>query len=120
MGIGLIIARDDGNSRREITLSEWQGLVVADDEIRLSSEPIRTPDPDSGEVIALAVQPGASELRLEGEWVLFLTWQRGTLRGRYLHEMEAETHPVRCKIAELSRKLNASIFVDVQDEPLDW
>jgi hypothetical protein len=120
MSISLIVERNDGVSRTEITFAEWEHLVVADCGLRMSAQPVQARNPHTGELLSIARGQRASEFRLGEKWIPFLEWRRGTLRCRYSEEMEAPENSIRIKIADLSRKLHASIFVDVQDEPLQW
>lgn len=120
MSISLFIERHDESGRQEIDLAEWQQIAMTDADLRLWSGPLRIRNPQSGEVISIPVGPGASELRLQGEWTPFLVWQGGALTCQYREEMEDPDNPVRLKIVELLQTLRASIFVDVQDEPLEW
>ncbi len=77
-------------------------------------------NPRTGELIRMNVGRGASVLHLQGDWIPFLEWRRGSLICQYNEELEDPDHPVRRKIVELSQTLRASIFLDVQDEPLEW
>jgi len=120
MSITLIIERNDGFSRTDIELAEWQSIVTADSELRMSVQPIQARNPQTGELISITAVQGTSEIHLEDKWIPFLAWRRGVLMCRYSEEMEAPGNPIRIKITDLSRKLQASIFVDVQDEPLQW
>jgi hypothetical protein len=122
MSISLVIERNDGINRADIALPEWRNIVAADSELRMAVQPTQVRNPQTGELIGIAPAQGTSEIYLEEKWIPFLEWQRGRLSCRYSEEMETETpqNPVRIKIAYLSRKLDASIFVDVQDEPLAW
>jgi hypothetical protein len=120
MSISLVIERNDGIRRTSIALAEWRNIVAADDDLRMAVEAVQARNPKTGELISITRAPGTSEIHLEEKWVPFLEWRRGILTCRYSEEMEAPRNPIRIKIADLSRKLNASIFVDVQDEPLRW
>jgi hypothetical protein len=120
MGISLIIKRDDGTTRTDIALAEWENIVATDGDLRMTSQPIQARDPRTGELIRIARAQGASEIYLEERWIPFLAWGRGVLTCRYLEEMELPGNPLRIKIVDLSRKLHAAIYLDVQDEPLEW
>jgi hypothetical protein len=120
MSVTLAIRRDDGFSRTDITLTEWQDIVMADADLRMSTEPVIARNPHTGELISIARAQGSSEIYLEEEWIPFLEWRRGILTCRYSEEMDAPENPLRVKIADLSRRLRASVFVDVQDEALGW
>jgi hypothetical protein len=120
MSISLVIERNDGISRIDIALAEWQNVVDADTELRMAGQPVQAKNPQTGEVISVVRAKGASEIYLKEKWTPFLEWRRGYLTCRYSEEMESPQNLIRIKIADLSRKLHAVIFVDVQDEPLKW
>jgi hypothetical protein len=120
MSINLVLKRNEGFSGTEITLTEWQNMVAADAELRMSVQPVQVRNPQTGELIHIARAQGVSEIHFEEQWIPFLEWRRGMLTCRYSEEMDAPENPIRLKIVNLSRRLHASIFVDVQDEPLKW
>lgn len=121
MSISLFIERrDESGQLREIGLADWQDIVAADADLRLSDEPLHARNPQSGEIISMPVGPGASELRVQGEWIPFLEWRRGALTCRYRETMEDPDDPFRRKLVELAPIFRAAIFVDVQDEALEW
>lgn len=120
MSINLVLKRNEDFSPTEITLAEWQNIVAADAELRMAVQPVQVRNPQTGELIHIARAQGGSEIHFEEQWIPFLEWRRGMLTCRYSEELDAPENPIRIKIANLSRQLHASIFVDVQDEPLNW
>ena len=120
MSVSLIIERNDGTGRKDVALAEWENIVAAHDDLRMTVQPVQARNPQMGEIISIARAQGASEIFVEEKWIPFLEWRRGFLVCRYSEAMESPQNLLRIKIADVSRELHAAIFVDVQDEPLKW
>ena len=63
---------------------------------------------------------GQTELITDGKRVPFLRHTEGELRMRFHPDFENLDNPVRKKIAEIARKLDALITIDAVDVFLDW
>lgn len=123
MGITLIVTRSFDRSLDEtglkIGLDEWLEFVQHDPTLRFQQEPyvIQTP---SGSRISSPVAKSQAELDVGGQFMPLLYYRDGELCRGYFRELENPLNPIRQKIAEVARNLDAIITHDCGHEIIDW
>lgn len=115
MGIGIVIYRSS-----PISLEEWHAVVASDASLRDRGQPYAATNPKSGELLNIAASEADAEIQVSGEWIPLLRWRRGALVAEYRAEFEAPSNPVRLKLSEVARRLNAVLGTDAGDEALNW
>lgn len=118
MGITLYIERP--RSQPAIELNEWLSSIEADAVLRQRVAPYTVVNPTTGDVIEMPTGEADSEIRIDSEWTSFLIFRRGALAMNYIKDLDDPRNLQRRKIAAIARALNAQIFTDVEDAPLDW
>jgi hypothetical protein len=124
MSVTLIITRSlDKNHQKTgkiIKLDEWLNLVQQDPALSIRIEPYTTANPRDGSTISISAPPGQTDLLVQGKKLPFLAYRGGNLITRFHPDMESVENPLRRKITEISRKLDALIMHDAGDEILEW
>lgn len=105
---------------QRITSEEWHGVVAADDELRIRTEPYIAVNPRTGESIQLPLGEADAEVLEGGQWLPFLRWQRGRLTTEYRDEFDDPANFARKKIVAVAKKLGAILSTDAGDEALEW
>jgi hypothetical protein len=115
MSVAVLIYRSP-----QISAQEWRAFVSSDGLLRLRTEPYTARNPKSGKVIAIPMGEGDSEIQIAGQWLLFLRWRSGSLTTEYEPELELPSNPLRLKLAQVAKQLQATLGTDAGDEALEW
>ena len=118
MGANVYVERS--SNQLPIDVSDWLALLGMDAQLRKRSEPYLIKNPVTGAAIELPVGEADSEMQIDGQWEPFLALRRGKLSTRYQVEMEQPTNQRRKKIVEIANMLQAQIFSEESDDPLQW
>ena len=116
----LIQRRDEANEPAPIDIGEWRQLLEADPQLRTRAEPYKAINPKTGEELVMPAGEASSEICVDGKWLPFLRFSRGTLSIRYKPEFEDPGSEVRNKMAQIARQLGAMVTSDAGDDILEW
>lgn len=124
MSVQLIVTksfdRDYNETGDTISEVDWMAFIESDSALALRTKPFEATGPD-GSVIRMSTPPGLSEMTLDdGTRMPFLALSNGELSMRYHPDMEDASNPVRQKVAQIARHLNALITSDAGDEFFEW
>ena len=61
-----------------------------------------------------------AEIHIDGKWLPFLRFRRGTLMIKYHSEFDDPENELRKKIAQIARQLHAVVTSDAADDTLEW
>jgi hypothetical protein len=124
MSILVIVTRGiDQNLQRTgryIAFDEWINLVESDPSLRMRTAPYVAVNPATGDRIAMRAGEADSELEVRREWVPFLSYHEGKLTIRFADELLDPENPIRNKIGDVARALDALITHDAGEELLKW
>ncbi len=116
----LIERRNIANEPSEIEISEWRRILEADPQLRVRTAPYKVINPKTREELAMPAGEASSEICVDGKWLPFLRFSRGTLSIRYQSEFEDPENELRHKIAHIARQLGAVMTSDAGDDILEW
>lgn len=121
MSVGIILARrgPDG-TRVPIPLEEWRRYVSEQADLRLRLEPYVAVNPKTGAKLKLPLGEADSEILLQGEWVPFLRFRKGSLVTEFRPQHDDPSNPERNRIASVATQLGAVLGTDAGDEALEW
>jgi hypothetical protein len=119
MSVAILIERR-GSAASSISLEEWRALVANHSTLRIRGEPWLARNPATNAVISIPVGEADSEVYVDGQWLPFLRWQRGTLVSEYDEELEDPANPIRNELVNVARELTGVLGTDIGDEELAW
>jgi hypothetical protein len=116
----LIERRDEANEPAQIEIDEWTRLLKTDPQLRTRAEPYKAINPKTREELVMPAGESSSEIYVDGKWLPFLRFSRGTLSIRYKAEFEDPGNELRNKVAQIARQLGAVVTSDAGDDILEW
>lgn len=116
----LVERRDQVNMAGQIGIDEWREILEADPQLRTRSEPYKATNPRTREEVVMSAGEATAEICVDGEWLPFLRYSRGTLRINYKSEFEDPENELRKKIAGIARQLRAVVTSTAADDILEW
>jgi len=89
MSVEVLIERRNMTSEPpQIEIGEWRTILEADSQLRVRTEPYKAINPKTLEELAMPAGEASSEIYVDGQWLAFLRFSRGTLTIRYQSEFE--------------------------------
>jgi hypothetical protein len=116
----LIERRDEANDPTPIDIGEWKEILEGDPQLRARTEPYKAINPRTLEELVVPAGEASSEIVVDGKWLPFLRFRRGTLSIRYQSEFEDPANALRKKIAQIARQLDAVVTSDADGDILEW